>query len=110
MSCPGAEIFRANRAEIINSVFVGFLWITTEALPNYGGAEVYSGRISERRRRADAMAYPGDFVVANRAARTEAQHATINLFVRKKRRRDLDQPRFRFWQWLAARMASTGKR
>jgi len=32
----------------------------------------------------DAMAYPGDFVAANRAARTDPQHAAIHLC--KKRR------------------------
>ena len=50
-------------------------------------------------RHEDAMAYPGDFVAANRAART----AAITLFrtaKKPKHKRDLRHIYFRFWEWL----------
>jgi hypothetical protein len=43
----------------------------------------------------DAMAYPGDFVAANRAARTDAQRAAI------RRVSDLRRACFRVREWLA---------
>jgi len=46
----------------------------------------------------DAMAYPGDFVVANRAARTDAQRAAI------RRVSDLRRACFRVREWLAKRI------
>ena len=45
------------------------------------------------------MAYPGDFVAANRAAR----NAAITLFrtaKKPKQKRDLRHIYFRFWEWL----------
>jgi hypothetical protein len=50
------------------------------------------------------MAYPGDFVTANRAARNTA----ITLFrtaKKPKRKRDLRHIYFRFWDWLTKRTA-----
>ena len=44
------------------------------------------------------MAYPGDFVVANRAARTDAQRAAI------RRVSDLRRACFRVREWLAKRI------
>ena len=44
------------------------------------------------------MAYPGDFVAANRAARTDAQRATI------RRVSDLRRACFRVREWLAKRI------
>ena len=50
------------------------------------------------------MAYPGDFVAANRAARTDPQHAAIHPLLRMKRRiSDLRRAYFRGWEWLAKR-------
>ena len=46
----------------------------------------------------DAMAYPGDFVAANRAARTDAQRAAI------RRVSDLRRTCFRVREWLAKRI------
>jgi hypothetical protein len=47
------------------------------------------------------MAYPGDFVAANRAARTDAQHAAIHVFL--WRVSGLYRACFRVWEWLAER-------
>jgi hypothetical protein len=48
------------------------------------------------------MAYPGDFVAANRAARTDAQHVSIHPFVPKNRRMfDLRRACFGIWERLA---------
>jgi hypothetical protein len=44
------------------------------------------------------MAYPGDFVAANRAARTDAQRAAI------RRVSDLRRACFRVREWLAKRI------
>ena len=44
------------------------------------------------------MAYPGDFVAANRAARTDAQRAAI------RRVSDLHRVCFRVREWLAKRI------
>jgi hypothetical protein len=44
------------------------------------------------------MAYPGDFVAANRAARTDAQRAVI------RRVSDLRRACFRVREWLAKRI------
>jgi hypothetical protein len=50
------------------------------------------------------MAYPGDFVAANRIARTDAQHAAIRLSRRKRRRTpDLRRACFRLLEWLIKR-------
>jgi hypothetical protein len=46
----------------------------------------------------DAMAYPGDFVAANRAARADAQRAAI------RRVSDLRRACFRVREWLAKRI------
>jgi hypothetical protein len=46
----------------------------------------------------DAMAYPGDFVAANRAASTDAQRAAI------RRVSDLRRACFRVREWLAKRI------
>ena len=52
----------------------------------------------------DAMAYPGDFVAANRTARTGTQHPGIHPFLRKSRRKsDLRRACFRVWERLAKR-------
>ena len=52
----------------------------------------------------DAMAYPGDFVAANRTARTGTQRASIHPFLRKSRRMsDLRRACFRVWERLAKR-------
>jgi hypothetical protein len=47
------------------------------------------------------MAYPGDFVAANRAARTEAQHAAVHHSL--WRVSSLYRACFQIWEWLAKR-------
>ena len=50
------------------------------------------------------MAYPGDFVAVNRTARTDAQHAAIRPFLRKKRRTsDRRRACLPVWEWLTKR-------
>ena len=46
------------------------------------------------------MAYPGDFVAANRTARTDAQRAAIRLLRKERRMSGLRRTCFRVWEWL----------
>ena len=54
------------------------------------------------------MAYPGDFVAANRAARIDAQHAAAHHFHKKRRVSGLRRAGFRVWEWVTKRIHSRG--
>jgi hypothetical protein len=66
-------------------------------------------RIGNPKRMWEAMAYPGDFVAANRTARIDAQHAGAYHFLHKKRRvSGLRRAGFRVWEGVTKRIHSRG--